>query len=233
VRGFIGGFGLVIAALGASARAQTVQPGSVAESNPLINLSGTWVGGFTDSSGVARRGWWGSDTLIVKRDSSYIWTSLVDIAVDLRHLGRHKLKRLTATNVSWAGDTEFDSAGFDYKVEGDKLSLVSVKPDPNGGGKIYQAFWRVGRAAMPPMKPVPLQPPVPSPGQGPAPSGALANLVGTWIGGMTDSSGATYIGWGGNETLTFSPDSSYVWIRMTKGQPQRIMVNPIHPGDYR
>ena len=124
------------------------------------------------------QGWETSDTLTLNPDSSYIWTSTVQAAIS-PSIGRHKWARLTTTNISWLG-----GPGSDYKVEDGKLSLVFVEPDPNGGGRSYLTFRRVGVSEVRPPVHLPLQPPMRLLVRLPAQSGAVGEpLLACWVAG--------------------------------------------------
>ena len=62
-------------------------------------------------------------------------------------------------------------------------------------------------------------------------SNPLANLVGTWVGGPTDSAYAPLNGMTATDTLILQPDSSYLWTRTTDGKSRKVMVNPQRPTD--
>ena len=59
----------------------------------------------------------------------------------------------------------------------------------------------------------------------PAQSTPLANLVGTWVGGPTDTAGVALKDMESSDTLIMRPDSTYQWTRTTNGKTAKFMVN--------
>src|SRR5260221_3545713 len=119
----------------------TVLPASVRaqQAVTLADLVGTWVGGPTDTTYAPLKGQERSDTLILRSDSTYQLGMTINgrkMQVDEMASDNH-FARLTSTNISWAG-----GPGYDFKLEGNTLTLVSVRANPQTRKKHYMAFTR-------------------------------------------------------------------------------------------
>lgn len=123
---------------------QPAQP-ATQDKPTAATIAGTWVGGPTDTAFVPTAGMEKSDTLILKADSSYAWTRTANgtstkMMVNTQAPTNNKWKRLTSTNISWWG-----GPGYTMKLDGDKLTLASVRPDTTTKKKKYLAFTRTSK----------------------------------------------------------------------------------------